>query len=326
MKVSIITPVYNAEQYIRQCFDSLIAQTLQDFEVILIDDGSKDNSGRICDEYAEKDSRFKVFHFENGGVSLARQRGLERATGEYTIHVDPDDWVDEDMLENLVEKAEQENADYVICDFLLEGPHGTRYVKQDPGDDLRSKTILKKLFLELHGSCCNKLIRRTCCKGIGFTPTSIVLHEDGLFNIRVMTRDIKVAYLPKAFYHYRQSVGGSLCSTYSLKHLRSGIEVVTELEKIMQEHDNLEESDVAPYKIGPLFFALMNKKFDLMKELYPEVHPYLIERGRKLHLFISQGYCLSLALRGYPRTAYYLYKGNLRLLRCFQRIKRLIKK
>ena len=94
-KVSIIVPVYKAEKYLNRCVDSILAQTFTDFELLLIDDGSPDRSGEICDEYAKKDSRIRVIHKENGGVSSARQRGLDESIGEYTIHADPDDWVEE---------------------------------------------------------------------------------------------------------------------------------------------------------------------------------------------------------------------------------------
>ena len=118
--ISIIVPVYKAEPYLHRCVDSLLAQTFTDFEVLLIDDGSPDRSGEICDDYARKDARVRVFHQENGGVSVARQRGLDEALGEYTIHADPDDWVEPDMLEALYRKAKEDDADMVICDFVNE--------------------------------------------------------------------------------------------------------------------------------------------------------------------------------------------------------------
>ena len=117
-KVSIIVPVYKAEAYLHRCVDSILAQTFTDFELLLIDDGSPDRSGEICDEYAQKDSRIRVIHKENGGVSSARQRGLDEAVGEYTIHVDSDDWVEPNMLEELYKKAKQDDADIVICDYF----------------------------------------------------------------------------------------------------------------------------------------------------------------------------------------------------------------
>ena len=112
--ISIIVPVYNAEDTIRNCLDSILAQTLFDFEVILIDDGSPDYCGRICDEYAKKDIRFKVIHKSNEGVSAARQVGIDNAQGEYTIHVDPDDRIEPSMLEELYAKAKETDADIVI--------------------------------------------------------------------------------------------------------------------------------------------------------------------------------------------------------------------
>lgn len=116
--VSVIVPVYKAENYLCHCVDSLLAQTFPDFEILLIDDGSPDHSGDICDEYARKDSRVRVFHKENEGVSSTRQCGIDNAKGEYTIHADPDDWVEPDMLEELYKKAKEEDADVVICDFM----------------------------------------------------------------------------------------------------------------------------------------------------------------------------------------------------------------
>lgn len=96
--ISVIVPVYQAESFLFRCLDSIIFQTFTDYEVILVDDGSKDNSGRICDLYVEKDNRFHVIHKENEGVSIARQTGLDSALGKYVIHADPDDWVEPDWL------------------------------------------------------------------------------------------------------------------------------------------------------------------------------------------------------------------------------------
>ena len=122
-KVSVIVPVYKAELYLPRCVGSILSQTFSDFELLLIDDGSPDCSGRICDEYAEKDSRIRVFHKENGGVASARQMGLDNAKGEYTIHVDPDDWVEPNMLEILNNKEiEITNINIFICEtqcFLI---------------------------------------------------------------------------------------------------------------------------------------------------------------------------------------------------------------
>ena len=120
--ISIIVPVYNTEKYLRRCIDSVLAQTYQDFELLLIDDGSKDSSGAICDEYAAQDARVRVFHKENGGVSSARNVGLDNARGEWITFVDADDWIESDMLELLLRKGEETGADIVMGDLLFAYP------------------------------------------------------------------------------------------------------------------------------------------------------------------------------------------------------------
>ena len=119
VKVSIIVPIYQIECYLRCCLDSILAQTFQDWEAILVDDGSKDDCGKICDEYAAIDSRFRVIHKKNGGLTSARNAGLAIASGEWIMHLDGDDWIEPDMLERLIQKGEDTGADIVMGDFLF---------------------------------------------------------------------------------------------------------------------------------------------------------------------------------------------------------------
>ena len=118
-KISIIVPVYNAEEYLHRCIDSILAQTFTDFELLLINDGSKDNSGVICDEYAALDNRVRVFHKENGGVSSARNMGLDNAKGEWITFVDSDDWLVHNIYEKMLHKLLEENADLCLCDINM---------------------------------------------------------------------------------------------------------------------------------------------------------------------------------------------------------------
>ena len=204
-EVSVIVPVYNAEKYLRKCVDSLLAQTFRYFEVILVDDGSPDRSGAICDEYAEKYPRVRVFHKENGGVSSARQCGLDHARGEYTIHADPDDWVEPNMLEELYAKAKAEDADMVICDYYVEFGKKTELKRQQPSA-LDSETVLREMFQRLHGSLCNKLVKRACYKDFQISfPPEIHYSEDLYVVVSLLLHPIKVAYIPRAFYHYNQT-------------------------------------------------------------------------------------------------------------------------
>lgn len=203
--VSIVVPVYNLEKWIGRCLDSIAQQTFSNFEVLLIDDGSTDNSGAICDEYAKRDSRFHAYHKENGGLASANQYGLDRATGKYIINVDPDDWVEEEMLASLYSKAEENNADMVICDFYMDYPQKQIYKTQRP-DSLEPGYIIDSLFSgKLHGSHWNKLIRTSCIwEGQVSFVEGANYCEDLLFNVNVLTHIKKVSYLHAAFYHYVQ--------------------------------------------------------------------------------------------------------------------------
>ena len=201
--ISIISPVYNAEPFIEKCIDSILGQTYEDWELILVDDGSPDNAGVICDKYAAKDKRIRVIHKENGGVSAARQTGLNEAEGEYVIHVDPDDWVEPEMLEELLLKAKETRADVVICDYYINKGEQQIYRNQRP-TSLNSSQVLIDLFQQLHGSCCNKLAKRVCYNRyhIGF-PRDVNYCEDLLTWVQLFSHnEVVVTYLPKAFYHY----------------------------------------------------------------------------------------------------------------------------
>ena len=117
-KISIIVPVYNVEKYLCRCLDSILSQSMQDYVVFLIDDGSKDQSGEICDDYAEKDKRFIVVHQENQGVSKTRQKALDMVSADYVAFIDPDDYIEKDYLEKLYNAADKINADLVWCDYV----------------------------------------------------------------------------------------------------------------------------------------------------------------------------------------------------------------
>jgi len=217
-KISVIVPVYKAEKYLHRCVDSILSQTFQDFEVLLIDDGSPDRSGEICDEYAKRDSRVRVFHKKNGGVSSARQCGIDNALGEYTIHADPDDWVEPNMLEELYEKAKEDDADMVICDYW-EDVNGTRkLIIQEPLNFEKKELLNAFLLQQLHGSCCNKLVRRACYRNVSF-PKGLNYSEDTYVIMHIINEGIKTLYLHKAFYHYCMDTNPNSIMKSSKKNL-----------------------------------------------------------------------------------------------------------
>lgn len=233
MKISIICPVYKAENYLHQCVDSILAQTFTDWELILVDDGSPDSSGEICDKYANQDRRIRTIHKQNEGVSVARQTGLEAAHGEYVIHVDSDDWVEPNMLEELYKKAKQDDADIVICDYFNNIGTKQTICRQCPSS-LEPKQVLIELFQQLHGSCCNKLARRVCYKQYGIEfPRGINYCEDLFTWVQFLShKEVKVAYLNKAFYHYFDNPK-SITRSYQRSQYETRCEFVKRLEKVL---------------------------------------------------------------------------------------------
>lgn len=200
--ISIIVPIYNMEHLMRRCIDSLLAQTFTDYELLLIDDGSKDGSWSICQEYARKDPRVSIYHKENGGLSDARNYGLSKATGKYTIFADPDDWVSPEGLDCLYATAEREQADMTMCDLYREDEYSRHYVCQRP-QSLQAEDVLKELFANIQGFTVNKLIRRDVYTRFGISyPKGIYGCEDQYTMAAILLHDIKIAYEPVAFYHY----------------------------------------------------------------------------------------------------------------------------
>lgn len=234
-KVSIIVPVFNVEQYLHLCIGSIIAQTFTDWELLLIDDGSPDRSGAICDGYAKKDGRIRVVHKGNGGVSSARQKGQDEAIGEYTIHVDPDDWVEPTMLDDLYRKAIDDNADMVICDYYTNEESLQKYIKQEP-TKLDSIVVLGELFQQLHGSCCNKLVKRACYSGKVNFPKGINCCEDLIWCIQVLKCKPKISYVNKAYYHYRITAADSQSKNISAERSYQDLRMLHELETLLGDN------------------------------------------------------------------------------------------
>ena len=201
--ISVIVPIYNMEKLMRKCLDSILAQTFEGYECLLIDDGSNDGSPAICDEYAAKDFRFTTYHKPNGGLSDARNFGLAHAQGDYTIFFDPDDWVDEDCLKDLYAKALETNADMVMCDLFYNDPYRQRYSKQEP-TSLSHQDVLKDLITgKVYGFTVTKLIRRELYDKYDIQyPVAMYGCEDQYTMCKLLKNDIKIAYLPKAYYHY----------------------------------------------------------------------------------------------------------------------------
>jgi len=242
------------EATIRRAVDSVLSQKFKDFELLLIDDGSLDNCPSICDEYAQKDNRVKAFHKPNGGLSDARNYGLERAIGKYTIFVDPDDWIDPEGMDKLYETAELENADMTICDFYRENETSRYLVKQKPSL-LDHQTVLKELFSRIHGSTCNKLIKRELYSKFNIkNPKGIYGCEDLYVMASFLLHNIKVAYCPVAFYHYMYNMN-SLTRYYDENTYQNDITILKMFSDLLKGTD----AEETAYEIK--YYSIITRAF-----------------------------------------------------------------
>ena len=224
----------------RKCIDSILAQSFKDFECLLIDDGSKDNSPSICDEYAQKDARVKVYHKPNGGLSDARNYGLERAQGEYTIFADPDDWVDAEGLDQLYKKAKETNADMVMCDLYYNDPYQQTYSRQEP-TSLNHLDVLKDILLdEVQGFTVIKLIKKELYQKYDIKyPLGMYGCEDQYTICKLLKNDIKIAYLPQAYYHYMHYGQDSLSRHYDEKTYQQDLNIRNLFTELVREYPDL---------------------------------------------------------------------------------------
>ena len=219
--ISIIVPVYNAERYLDRCINSLINQTYKNIEIILINDGSSDRSGEICNEYSAKDERIIAIHKKNEGVSSARNVGLEYAKGEYIAFCDADDWIEEDMYEILANLIDSSNSQLVFCHFSTDE---TIKTETNYDNTIISKEYAIELILsdeKIAGYLWNKLFSRTLIYGNEklLFEKDIHILEDQLFVIRCMNRCNNVVVTTKQLYHYEQNEGSALNSKMSEKSI-----------------------------------------------------------------------------------------------------------
>lgn len=200
--ISIIVPVYNVEPYLRKCLDSIVGQTYLDLEILLIDDGSTDYSGKICEEYAELDERIKFFHTENQGLSAARNLGLDYAKGEYIGFVDSDDWIESDMYEVLLKRAEETEADVAECGIFVEHPERTEIIARQNKVIDGKEALARLLSNSLLSAIWNRLWKRECFASIHFPENRV--YEDIATTYRVFCDINCVCIVSEEKYHWLQ--------------------------------------------------------------------------------------------------------------------------
>lgn len=279
-KISIIVPVYKAEPYLRKCIDSILNQTFKEFELILVNDGSPDKSGEICDEYANKDIRIKVIHKKNGGQSSARNEGLNIAKGDYIGFVDSDDWLDRDMFRVLYENIIETGSDISIC--------GTRDIKKQ--QDIRnqvgeSKTIIyedkNKIFSIMFSQNifgwgpCNKLYKKNKIKNLRFLQGRI--YEDVVYNLIAFSSALKVVSTSAKKYNYLQINSSTTRNEVTLKRLDLAYNILENYKILPIEYQKLWLRDVYKTLFLVIVEVVNEKTIIKNKEIFKSIDNILKE-------------------------------------------------
>ena len=251
--ISVIVPVYKVEKYLRKCVDSILVQTYKNLEIILVDDGSPDNCGKICDEYAAKDSRIKVIHQQNGGLSAARNAGLDIATGEYIGFVDSDDYIAPDMYEKLYEALKKAGADLAVCNFIYvdSGGNDLKYYPPYPSKIYKGKDIMR-LFAESDCVCFVTTVNRLYKKQLFFNLRFEIgkTNEDEFIAHKIFCQCNTVVFIENTFYYYLKREDSIMGSPVTIKRA-DGVEAIYNRLQYLKE--NCPEVDIA--KASRAFFG-----------------------------------------------------------------------
>ncbi len=244
MLFSIVVPVYNVEKYLKDCIDSVLSQTFQDFELILVNDGSKDSSGEICDEYALKDSRVKVIHKENGGQSTARNTGIEKAQGEFAVFIDSDDFFSDNSFLESIKNSLDDDTDVVLFRY-------SKYYEDGRTNDCNidmssincdSKTDLLKQLVKRDAffcSCWSKCTRMSILKNNNIVFDTSLSCEDMDWYYNVVLNSLNFKIIDKPFVNYRQREN-SVTSTFKVKSI---VDYIFTIDKWSNIFNNLEDED-----------------------------------------------------------------------------------
>lgn len=241
-KISVIVPIYKVEDYLHKCVNSIINQTYINLEIILVDDGSPDNCPMICDEYTKKDSRIRVVHKKNGGLSDARNAGIDIATGEYLMFIDSDDFVDVEMMESMMKNMIDNNVDMVVCNikYVYED---REVVKYNQADRILDRYEAMEEYLKdgvVQAVAWNKLYKKSLINDMRYKVGKT--NEDEFFTYKVVDKTDKVYYNSRPFYNYIQR-DSSIMGKYSINRL-DGVEASYErLNFIKERYPDLYEKE-----------------------------------------------------------------------------------
>lgn len=315
-KFSIIVPVYNNEKYIKKCINSIIMQTYKNLELIIINDGSKDDSGIICDEFAKKDNRIKVIHKKNEGVSIARNRGIEEVTGDYILFIDSDDWIKEDTIEILNEKIQKSDTDLLIYQ-IFNREFNKKDVLKTKNKDEFLKYLRKIIIKEFINSPVNKVYNTKIIKKnkIKFAE-NIDIAEDLLFNILYFSNIDSFEIINEKLYYYNHENTKSLTKRFNNNKYVQLMKVDDQVETILSIYENKKINNAIKYiRIKNIFSCIIelskkecNLTLNIKKKLIKKM-----QKENKIKIIIDNGvkpFCYSIVynLITIPSLLYFLTK------------------
>lgn len=260
--LSIIVPIYNVEEYLPECLNSIFAQTFTDYELILVDDGSPDNCPKMCDEAAAKDARVRVIHQKNGGLSAARNAGLDIARGEWIGFIDSDDYVAPEFYNVMLESAQKAEADMALCGIQKVSETGKPLMQQMPTmkGTVTGTEVLKGVARGVYLVAFNKVYRRRIFQGLRYPVGK--LYEDTFIVADVYARAKRVACLNRALYDYRQRSTGIMLSARKLRDY----DAVEAAEALIDRLLEMRLMDAVPASEKMMFTSLRNVYYHLPPE------------------------------------------------------------
>lgn len=301
VKVSVIIPVYNVEKYIGMCIESVCKQTIKEIEIIVVDDGSTDNGYAVCDELAKRDDRIVLIKQENQGVSVARNKGIERATGEWLAFIDSDDWIEPNYLEVLYSAGEKNKADISICGFFFNYPDeevkrshyktdmmfvGRENIKEIQLQILaQNVSRIKDNSGDRIGAPWCKLYRTDFVKsnGLSFIP-GLKRSQDVLFNLYALNEAERICYTDTPSYHYR-IIDESVCNKFSRQILTNVDDYLREMRLFIKNKARSNQRFVEAYyaKVCTSIYKCLVQYF-----LHKDNKQSYIEKRRDIILFLRQ--------------------------------------
>ena len=320
--ISIVIPVYNAEKYLEKCLDGVLGQTYPNWELILIDNGSTDGSMAICKEYAGRDNRITAIHqYQNKGVSVARNLGMQRCSGEFITFIDADDWVRKDYLETLIRIQKAQSADMVICeyDFVYDADRITVSDKSQENDEQQlriydTEQYLENYLLEGNPHCWGVLYKNILLDQLKF-PVGLTIGEDLLFILEASMKAEKIAVTEYKGYQYYINTAGAMLKKFSPSFMDQILCWQKALQKIEDTFPRLAMKVESILVVAVLLVVGKIAELDIEeqkqfkqeeKECYDIFMRYAVKK--EIRKFLPQGYLLKVTLyRFLPRVYIFLY-------------------